>query len=179
MLTTLLAGCSGEPAQAPSTAAGSRPDATTTSAATPEIDARAEAPIPEGEDRVVVRIVDGDTIVVDGDEKIRLIGIDTPETKDPRKPVECFGREASAFIESLIPAGTAVRLAYDVERTDRYDRTLAYIYRLTDGLFVNLELAEQGYAQVATYPPNVAHVDEFLEATRRAREAGRGLWSAC
>lgn len=138
-----------------------------------------DAVLPPGADRTVERVVDGDTIVIDGGERVRLIGIDTPESADPRKPVECFGREASQFMESLLPPGTNVRLVDDVEQADRYGRTLAYVYRLEDGLFVNLELTEQGYAVAATFPPNVAHVDEFVEATRRAREAGRGLWSAC
>ncbi len=135
--------------------------------------------LPEGDDRSVERVVDGDTIVVDGGERVRLIGIDTPESVDPRRPVECFGLEASAFMEDLLPPGTDVRLVFDVEREDRYERTLAYVYRVADGLFVNFHLVDQGYAQVATYPPNVEHTDEFVEATREAREADRGLWSAC
>jgi micrococcal nuclease len=130
----------------------------------------------------VVRVVDGDTIVVrlgGVDERVRLIGIDTPESVDPRTPVECFGKEASDHTTRLLPAGTAVRLVRDVEARDRYDRLLAYVYRVDDGEFVNLALAEDGYADVATYPPNVAHVEEFIAAVARARAEGRGLWSAC
>jgi micrococcal nuclease len=133
-------------------------------------------------DSSVVRVVDGDTIVVrlDGaDERVRLIGIDTPESVDPRTPVECFGKEASDHAASLLPRGTAVRLVRDVEARDRFDRLLAYVYRAGDGLFVNLALAEAGYADVATFPPNVAHVDELTAAVARARAEGRGLWSAC
>ena len=74
------------------------------------------------------------------DERVRLIGIDTPETVDPRKPVQCFGKEASDHTKALLPAGTAVRLERDAEARDRYDRLLAYVYRASDGLFVNLEL---------------------------------------
>ena len=133
-------------------------------------------------DSSVVRVVDGDTVVVrlDGvDERVRLIGIDTPESVDPRTPVECFGKEASEHAGSLLPPGTAVRLVRDVEARDRYDRLLAYVYRADDGLFVNLAMAEAGYADVATFPPNVAHVDEFVAAVAAARAEGRGLWSAC
>ncbi|MEZ5169262.1 MAG: thermonuclease family protein [Acidimicrobiia bacterium] len=135
--------------------------------------------LPAGDDAVIERVVDGDTLVVAGGTRIRLIGIDTPETVHPSKPVECFGREASAVTEQLLAPGTEVRLVYDVERTDRYDRTLAYVYRLDDGLFVNAELLEQGYAQISTFPPNVAHVDEFRDLQTEAREEQRGLWQAC
>lgn len=130
----------------------------------------------------VTKITDGDTIHVKiggGDETVRLIGIDTPESVDPRSPVECFGLEASAHLEELIPNGTAVRLVRDVEARDRYDRLLAYVYRVPDDLFVNRQMALDGYANVLTFPPNVAHVDDFVDAVREAREAGRGLWSAC
>ena len=140
---------------------------------------RPETNIPAGVDLVVERVVDGDTVVVSGDRRVRLIGVDTPETKDPRRPVQCFGREAAAFLASLLPTGTGVRLVGDVEPRDQYDRTLAYAYRLPDGLFVNAVLLREGYAQVLTVPPNVAHVDEFVGLSRRAREEGRGLWRAC
>jgi micrococcal nuclease len=135
--------------------------------------------VPNGDTRTVERVVDGDTIVVDGGERVRFTGIDTPETVDPRRPVQCFGREASAHVNELLPEGTRVALVADVERTDRYGRTLAYVYRATDGLFVNAALVRSGYAQAYTVPPNVAHADEFVRLQREAREAGRGLWSAC
>jgi micrococcal nuclease len=130
----------------------------------------------------VSKITDGDTIHVaigGGDETVRLIGIDTPESVDPRSPVECFGKEASAHLAELIPVGTEVRLVRDVEARDRYDRLLAYVYRARDDLFVNLQQARDGYADVATFPPNVAHVDDFTAAVAEARDAGRGLWGAC
>jgi micrococcal nuclease len=138
---------------------------------------------PAGEDgqASVVRVVDGDTVEVRWgarEETVRLIGIDTPETVDPRSPVECFGEEASARTKALLPAGTGVRLVADVEPRDRYDRLLAYVYR-DDGTFVNLALVEDGYASVLTYPPNVAHEGELTAAAARAREKGRGLWGAC
>ncbi|MGI9120340.1 MAG: thermonuclease family protein [Acidimicrobiales bacterium] len=130
----------------------------------------------------VVRVVDGDTIVVrlgGVEEKVRLLGIDTPESVDPRSPVQCFGKEASAHTATLLPPGTEVRLVRDVEARDRYSRLLAYVYRADDGAFVNLQLAQEGYADVLTYPPNVAHADAITAAVAQARGARRGLWSAC
>ena len=130
----------------------------------------------------VTKITDGDTIHVEiggGDETVLLIGLDTPDSVDPRSPVECFGNEASAHLAELIPLGTEVRLVRDVEARDRYGRLLAYVYRQPDDLFVNLAMARDGYAAQATFPPNVAHVEDFTEAVAEARDAGRGLWSAC
>src|SRR5680860_1548743 len=127
-----------------------------------------------GDETTVERHVDGDTLWVEDRVKVRLIGVDTPETKHPSRAVECFGREASDLLSELLPLGTDVRLAYDVEREDRYGRTLAYLYRVEDGLFVNAELVREGYAQAYTVPPNVAHVDEFLALQAEAREARRG-----
>jgi micrococcal nuclease len=132
-----------------------------------------------GGETAVVRIVDGDTLVVTGGVRVRLIGINTPESVDPRRPVECFGKEASAALARLVPPGTPVRLDYDVERTDEFGRTLAYLYRTSDGLFVNAALVEGGYAQPATYPPNVAHAGELAALADRARQGNAGFWSAC
>ena len=131
---------------------------------------------------VVTRVVDGDTLRVRlgrTDERVRLIGIDTPESVKPGTPVECFAKEASAHTAELVPPGTAVRLVRDVEARDRYGRLLAYVYRSSDGLFVNLALARDGYAAPLTIPPNVAHAEEVAAASGRARQAGRGLWSRC
>ena len=117
-----------------------------------------------------MRVVDGDTIRValpSGEERVRYIGIDTPESVKPGSPVECFAKRASAFNERLV-AGERVRLVRDVEERDRYGRLLAYVYRERDGLFVNAELVRRGYATVATFPPNVAH-ETGLQAARRAR----------
>jgi micrococcal nuclease len=123
----------------------------------------------------VERVVDGDTVVLDGGEKVRLLGIDTPETVDPRRPVERFGKEASVFARSLLQ-GRRVRVETDVEPRDRYGRTLAYLY-LEDGTFVNLRLVEEGYASASRHPPNVRHAGLLRDAEKRAREMGRGLWS--
>jgi micrococcal nuclease len=130
----------------------------------------------------VERAVDGDTLVVDTDgvsEKVRLIGINTPESVDRNRPVMCFGKEASTHMADLLPPGTAVRLVRDVEPRDRYDRLLAYVYRASDGEFVNLTMVTDGYAQQYTFPPNVAHTEQFGDAERRARASRLGLWGSC
>ena len=126
---------------------------------------------------LVVQAVDGDTIVLEGGETVRYIGIDTPETVDPRRPVQCFGPEASKANKALVE-GKRVRLVADVEDRDKYHRMLRYAY-LPDGTFVNLELARQGFAPAYTYPPNNAHMEEFRAAAREAREEKRGLWAGC
>jgi micrococcal nuclease len=127
----------------------------------------------------VVRIIDGDTIQVEIDgqlERVRYIGVDTPETVHPSKPVQCFGKEASARNQALV-AGRQVRLERDVSDRDRYGRLLRYVH--ADGVFVNLELVRDGYAQASTHPPDVKHSEAFLAAQREARTAGRGLWTSC
>lgn len=170
-----LPACAGPGDRAPSPAAqGGSPS---TGAFTP-VPATLDG-LPVGVDTTVERIVDGDTLVIAGGRRIRLIGVDTPETKDPRRPVQCFGREAAAFLASTVAPGTTIRLVGDVEQLDPYGRTLAYLYRLPDGLFVNAELLRQGFAQVLTIPPNVTHADRFVALAGEARAAGRGLWSAC
>jgi micrococcal nuclease len=131
-------------------------------------------PAPSREWRVVVRVVDGDTLVLDGNERVRLIGVDTPESVDPRRPVQYFGKEASAFTRR-VAEGKRARLAYDRERTDRYGRTLAYVY-LEDGPFLNAEIIRQGYGHAYTRFP-FRYADEFRAYEREAREGGRGLWA--
>lgn len=130
----------------------------------------------------VIYISDGDTIGVEIDgveERVRLIGIDTPETKKPDTPIECFGPEATAFTESLLPKGTSLHVQRDVEARDVYGRLLAYVYRSDDGMFINLEIIGQGYARPLTIPPNVAHADDFVMAARQAEAANVGLWAGC
>lgn len=130
----------------------------------------------------VERVVDGDTLVVriaGQQERLRLIGMDTPESVKEGTAVECFAREAANRTKALLPPGTAVRIVRDVEARDRFGRLLGYVYRHEDGLFVNLTLLREGYAATLTFPPNVAHADEFVAAARDARQAGRGLWSRC
>ncbi len=129
-------------------------------------------------------VVDGDTIdvMIDGrEERVRLTGIDTPEKarRDTGAPAECFADEATAFTESLLPVGTAVRLERDVVGRDDYGRILGYVYRADDGIFVNYEIVRQGYAQPLTIPPNVTFADLMVDAARDAEAADAGLWSAC
>ena len=129
----------------------------------------------------VVRVVDGDTIVVDipgiGEKTVRYIGIDTPETKHPRKGVEPYGPEASNANRKLLE-GKKVILKLDVQKFDRYGRLLAYVYvwHGPKRIFVNAWLVKHGYAQVSTFPPNVKYQEKFLKLQRKAREKGRGLW---
>jgi micrococcal nuclease len=129
----------------------------------------------------VVRVVDGDTIRVrvgDRTERVRYIGIDTPESVKPGTPVQCYAKRAAAANTALV-AGRQVRLVGDVEHRDRYGRLLAYVYRVGDGAFVNALLVRDGYARTLTIPPNVAHAAELARLASTARTAGRGLWRAC
>jgi micrococcal nuclease len=124
----------------------------------------------------VVRVVDGDTIHVRIDtrvEKIRYIGVNTPELHHPTRGEEPGGREAAALNRQLA-AGKRVRLELDVQERDRYGRLLAYVW--VGDLMVNAELVRRGYAQVMTVPPNVRYQALFLKLQRDARQAGRGLW---
>lgn len=135
--------------------------------------------LPPGDDVTVREVVDGDTIVVDGGRTVRLIGVDTPETRDPSTAVECFGPEASAYTADLLPPGTLVRLVGDTEPRDAYERTLAYVHRAVDGLFVNAALVRDGYAEPLSIPPNDAFAEGLDVLAAEARAAGWGLWDAC
>ncbi|OGM10730.1 hypothetical protein A2Z22_00045 [Candidatus Woesebacteria bacterium RBG_16_34_12] len=122
------------------------------------------------------RVVDGDTIVVEIDgkhEKVRLIGVDTPETVHPSKPVEYFGKEASKFTKSMVE-GKRVRLEYDWQRRDKYGRLLAYVY-IEDGTFLNAEIIKQGYGFAYTRFP-FKYLEEFRQYERDARNNSKGLW---
>jgi micrococcal nuclease len=122
----------------------------------------------------VERVVDGDTVVLSGLGKARLIGVDTPEVYGG---VECYGRAASAYAKQVLD-GARVRWRYDTEKRDRYDRALVYLW-LEDGRFFNAMLVRDGYATPLTIPPNVEFADRFVRDSRAARRAGRGLWRAC
>jgi len=141
----------------------------------------------EPEQRTTVRVskhTDGDTLWLSGIGKVRLIGVDTPEVY-PRSPasagqgagrgVECYGREASAFVERTAPLGSEVRYRLGVDERDRYGRALAYVW-LRDGRLLNRLLVARGYAQPLTVPSNLEYEDVFVRAAGRARQAGRGLW---
>lgn len=136
---------------------------------------------PPGRARVV-RVIDGDTVVVDlrGQEvTVRLLGIDTPETHHPTRPVECHGPEASARLGDLLVPGTEVDLSRDVELHDIHGRLLAYVRRTVDGLDVNLTMASEGHADPLRIPPNVARAADISAAASSARTRGAGLWGHC
>jgi len=125
---------------------------------------------------VCIRVVDGDTIIVrlnGRKERVRLIGVDTPETVRPDTPVQYYGKEASAFTRQMVER-KPVRLEYDWQRRDKYDRLLAYVY-LEDGTFLNAELIKQGYGHAYTRFP-FKYLKRFRGYEREARENGRGLW---
>jgi micrococcal nuclease len=125
----------------------------------------------------VVRIVDGDTIILDINginERVRLIGIDTPESvhPDPDKNVP-YGKAASDFTKSMLE-NNQVQIELDVQERDQYGRLLAYVYY--DGEMFNKILLKEGHAVVATYPPNIKYVDDFTDLQEKARKEGKGLW---
>jgi micrococcal nuclease len=124
-----------------------------------------------GDRCVVERVIDGDTLVCTGGMRVRLLLIDTPEMDQGE-----YGAAARAALQALLPARTVARMSYDLERLDRYGRTLAYLY-LPDGRMANVEMARAGYAVAISYPPNVRHIDEVRAAVAEARSARRGLWA--
>ncbi len=147
---------------------------------------------------VVTHVVDGDTIDVEiggRTERVRLIGIDTPETKKPDTPVECWGPEASAFTSSLLPDGTEVRIERDIVGRDDYGRLLGYVHLVdaagsgktgstatgseATGTFVNLAIIENGFARPLTIEPNSTFARQFADAAGRASRADLGMWGAC
>lgn len=131
---------------------------------------------------VVEDVIDGDTVDVrlaTGPERVRLIGIDTPETVHPERPPECYGPEASARTRQLLPPGTVVRLERDAEARDHFGRLLAYVFRERDGLLVNRALLEEGLARPLTIAPNDARRPDLAAAAAHAERSGAGLWSAC
>lgn len=140
--------------------------------------------LPVGADEVrVTRVIDGDTIELVGGIKVRYIGVDTPETVHPDKPVECFGAEAKEENRRLV-MGKTVRLEKDTSETDRYGRLLRYVYvdppaGEAGDVMVNEVLVQNGFAQVVTYPPDVLYQQRLLAAQRLAREERKGLWGGC
>lgn len=123
---------------------------------------------------LVSRVIDGDTIeLVDG-TRVRYIGIDTPELNSSQGGPECLALEAKKANASMVE-GKSVVLEYDLQKTDKYSRDLAYVY--VDGSMINERLASDGYAQIMTIAPNVKYADRFLAAEQMARQAAKGLWS--
>lgn len=173
----LLWGCEPAPQQGDTvgggTTAGQRPPDTA-----PERAEGDEGLGARGRVVTVSRVVDGDTVEIspsiDGIEDVRLIGVDTPETHHPRYGEQPYGQRASEFTASELE-GRSVALEFDVERVDDYGRLLAYVWTSGDSMF-NEVLVREGYAQVATFPPNVEYTDRFLDAQRQARREQRGLW---
>jgi endonuclease YncB( thermonuclease family) len=173
LLAAALAGCDAPPERGG--AAGEAPAGLATSRAE-----RAAWPGPPGDAvaATVQRVTDGDTFVatVGGrSERVRVIGVDTPETVAPNRPVEPYGRQASSFAERHL-TGATVRLAGDAEPRDRYGRLLAYVW-LADGTFWNALLVAEGYAQQLTVPPNVTYAGLFRRLGAEARRQDRGLWA--
>ena len=133
------------------------------------------------EKRFVIRVIDGDTIVVGPNEKVRLIGVDTPETVHPKKAVQCFGKDAKEFTRNMVER-KSIRLVLDNANAarnhkDRYGRTLAYVY-FDDSTMLNAELIRRGYAHAYTRFP-FRHVVEFRQLERTARSQAVGLWASC
>jgi micrococcal nuclease len=142
-------------------------------------DSTPAGPAGQTADAEVTRVIDGDTIEVrisGGEDEVRYIGIDTPETVKPGTPVQCFGPQASSENHRLVE-GRRVRLVFDRERRDVYGRLLAYVY--TDSGFVNAQLMRGGYARSLTIPPNTRHAGLFHRLAEDAGRAGRGLWGDC
>ncbi len=139
----------------------------------------------------VVRVVDGDTLKIEmngHEEAVRLIGIDTPESKINKKAkkdsmksnqdvetITSMGKEAARYVRSLVRKGDMVGIEFDVQRRDKYNRLLVYAY-LSDGKMLNEEIVKAGYANIMTYPPNVRYQDRFVRAFREARDTRRGLY---
>lgn len=166
LILLILTGCGGTAASSDTTSSSD--------AASTEVSA---APELRGERAVVERVIDGDTVDVQlGGEvvRVRLLNIDTPETKDPNEVVECLGPEATALLEELLPPGTVVGLEYDQERTDSYDRTLAGVF-LQNGTLVNAEIARQGLGTPLYIAPNDRFLPPVEEAFAEAEEQQAGL----
>ncbi|STX07458.1 thermonuclease family protein [Kocuria rosea] len=165
LVLLLLTGCGGSAVSSDTTSSNA---ASTETSAAPEL---------RGDRAVVERVIDGDTVDVQRDGevvRVRLLNIDTPETKDPNEIVECLGPEATALLEELLPPGTVVGLEYDQERTDRYDRTLAGVF-LEDGTLVNAEIARQGLGTPLYIAPNGRFLPPVEEAFAEAEQQQAGL----
>jgi micrococcal nuclease len=174
----LIAAVSGDPEEEPRSAAPLQVDAPATERPTatqrPAATVSSPTATPSGETATVARVIDGDTIELRNGQRLRYIGIDTPETVDPGQPVGCYGKEASDRNKTLVE-GKTVSLEMDVSEEDRFGRLLRYVY-LTSGEMVNEMLVAEGYAQSSSYPPDIKHQDRFVASQQQARDAGRGLW---
>lgn len=125
---------------------------------------------------MVTRVIDGDTIEIEGGQKVRYIGIDAPETVNPTKLAECFGQESTNSNKKLTE-GKKVSLEKDISETDKYGRLLRYVF--VDGVLVNEYMVRNGYANSSPYPPDVKYQQQLNGAEIEARENTRGLWGSC
>lgn len=135
----------------------------------------------EGEKVIIFKVVDGDTIELEDGKSVRFVGIDTPETVDPRRPVGCFGKEASNETKKLL-SGKMVILQKDITDTDKYGRLLRYIFLPLENnkmLFINDYLVREGFARAKNYPPDDKFKNRFQEAELKAKQAKKGLWGKC
>ena len=126
-------------------------------------------------------VIDGDTIVLrvqNQTETVRLLGVDTPETVHPSKPIECFGPEASAFTKAALVKGSTVKLLRDVEPRDRFQRLLVYLF-LADGTLFNQLLIDRGLAKTLSIEPNTAFASQFATHESNAKDRRVGLWHYC
>jgi len=123
----------------------------------------------------VKRVVDGDTFITKNDNRIRLIGVNTPETVKPNNPVERYGKEASNFTKQQL-SGKTVYLFSDAGDKDKYGRLLRYVFIKGEPTMFNEVLIREGYANTMTVPPNVMFSDRFVKLEREAREKKKGLW---
>ncbi len=178
LLAVALAGCSGPDLAEPFASAEAR--------ATVEV---GSVPAPDDAQEVTVeRVVDGDTLVVSGqagavlpeagEHRVRLLLVDTPEVDGPNASQECLGPESSAFTADLLPEGSTVLLAADVEPVDQFDRLLAYAWT-PEGVFVNEALTANGFAYSVVIPPNQEHLGVVVDGEQRARDARLGVWGSC
>lgn len=134
-----------------------------------------------GESVLVIKVIDGDTFEIEDGQKVRMVGIDTPETVDPRRPVGCFGKEASNETKSLL-TNKRVILQKDVTDKDKYGRLLRLIYLPLEDesvLFVNDYLVREGYAKAYRYPPDTTNDERFKLAEKEAKEKNKGRWGKC
>lgn len=130
----------------------------------------------------IVEVIDGDTAIIQfgrSKETVRFLGVDTPETKHPTKPVECWGKEASLHTQQLLPKGTVVFVLRDEEARDRYGRFLAYVYRRSDNMFINNDLVAGGWAVPLSITPNTAFESVFAASAHSAQQTRMGLWGQC
>ncbi len=130
---------------------------------------------PRYTDTTVINVIDGDTFTIEEGKVVRMIGMDTPETVHPSKPVQCYGKEASAKTTELIE-GQKVRLEKDVSETDKYKRLLRYVWK--GDVLINELLVQEGYAQSSSYPPDIKYQDRFVTAQQEARDNQKGLWGS-